>query len=324
MAQDGPTSLADLVAQPVLSAEQEQSGKTIWAKIAIIAALFAWMNWWQFEILWDKWDDPNWSHGFIIPLFSLYLLYARREELFSAERRVCIWGLPLVILSILVILAGVVFIGTYWVCEMGMVMLLFGLVWYLAGPKVLRFTWLPILFLAFAMPIPTMAYNMIAYPLQNLAALCSTVLLRLCGVTINVTASNMVITSISGVEHPLTVAEACSGVRSLMAYLALGVAWSYLEDRPIWQRVILVGAAIPIAIFCNVIRVTITCTMFVIDKQELGEKFMHTFTGMLMLAPALLMFWGLGKLMSSLFVEVDEESDEESSDSPLTSEGASE
>jgi exosortase len=95
-------------------------------------------------------------------------------------------------------------------------------------------------------------------------------------------------------------------MRSLMAYVALGVAWAYLEYRPLWHRVILVAATVPIAVFINVVRVTITCTMYVVDRPELGEDFMHSVVGMMMLVPAMLLFWLLNWLLSSLFVEEDE------------------
>jgi len=300
-------SLADLIDVSPRPSLRESLPPHSLLKIAVIGALLVWMNWWQLEELFSRWrHDNNWSHGFIIPLFSLYLLYARRDELFAARRRVCVWGLPLVILSVAWILVGYHPIHTHWLCQLGIVALLFSLVLYLGGPSVIRITWLPILFLALAMPIPPMLYQRISVPLQEFAARCSVLVLRVFGVTISVTASNLAITSASGFQHSLTVAEACSGVRSLMAFVALGVAWAYLENRPIWQRVALVASAVPIAILCNVLRVTITCSMYVVDEPELGQNFMHKFTGMLMLVPALLMFWGLSELLRRLFVEAEE------------------
>ena len=280
-------------------------------KAAVIGVLLVWMNWWQLVELVSRWrHDANWSHGFVIPLFSLYLLYARRDELLSARRRVFPWALPMVIGSVLWILIGFHPIHTHWLCQLGMVSLVFWLVLYLAGPSVVRVTWLPMLFLVLAMPLPPMLYQGIAVPLQELAARCSVAILRILGVEISITASNLTITSLSGARNSLTVAEACSGVRSLMAFVALGVAWAYLEDRPIWQRVVLVLSAVPIAILCNVLRVAITCSMYVLDRSELGQSFMHKFTGMLMLGPALLMFWGLSELLRGFFVEVEVPQDE--------------
>jgi len=314
-------SLADLVVATERVSIRSAFPPATLVKMAVMAALFVALNYWQFPRLVGIWrHSPNWSHGFVIPLFSLYLLYARRDELFAARRRTFLPGLPLMIISILFIVVSFAFIRTLWLCNLGMIALLLSMVLYLAGPEVIRITWLPILFLVFAMPIPEMLYSEIALPLQNLAATISTMTLQAMGAKIEVSASALTITSISGQIHHLTVAEACSGVRSLMAFLALGVAWAYLERRPMWQRVVLVIFAVPIAILCNVLRVTITCAMFVYDKPELGQNFMHEFTGMLMLIPALALFWGLGKLLDHLFVEVDVDTDGEQ-DKPASQEG---
>ncbi|MCK4601705.1 MAG: exosortase/archaeosortase family protein [Phycisphaerae bacterium] len=284
-------------------------------KILVLVAVLALMNYRQFPRLFRDWvDNPNWSHGFIIPLFSLYLLFARREELLSVRRRVCLWGLPVFMLGCaLQIMAYAV--ENPWSCQISMTVVLFGLVLYLGGPGIAKLTWLPIFFLIFAMPIPDIIYNRIALPLQNFAALGSGMLLRVFGVQIEVAYSNLQIQSTSGAWHSLTVAEACSGMRLLMAFMAISVAMAYLEDRPLWQRIIMVGMGIPVAIFCNVLRVTITCVMYYFDHPELGQDFMHDFTGMLMLLPALVMLWLIGLLLKYLFVEVDDEETSEGPDS---------
>ena len=81
---------------------------------------------------------------------------------------------------------------------------------------------------------------------------------------------------------------------------------AYLDYKPIWQRIILVLAAIPIAISCNVIRVSITCWMYYIDEPELGQDFMHHFTGILMLIPAFIMLWILSWIIQHIFIEEQE------------------
>ena len=147
-----------------------------------------------------------------------------------------------------------------------------------------------------------------AYPLQELAAHSSIGLLKATGVHIESaggTAMNII--SLQGNHHPLQIVEACSGVRSLMAYLALAVALAYLNDRPVWHRVVYVASAVPIAILCNIVRVVITCTMFVLDKPSYGQGFMHEFTGILMLGPAALMFVLVGRALDRLYIEDDEE-----------------
>ena len=171
----------------------------------------------------------------------------------------------------------------------------------------MKITWVPIVYLVLAIPIPDILYQNIAYPLQELAAQSTTLILQLCNVSIDVNASSLNITSISGKVHPLQVVEACSGVRSLMAFVALSAAMAYIDDRPVWQRVVLILSSFPITMLCNILRVTATSTMFVIDKPELGKDFMHTFMGMALLVPALLMLLGLSWMMNHLFVEEDDD-----------------
>lgn len=302
-------SLAERVVETSApSLAEAMSGATL-VKIAVLAVLFCWLNFWQFKLLQNKWlIDPNWSHGFLIPLFSLYLLYSRRADLFRAKRRTCLWGLPLLLLGLVQTLAGSNFLQNHYVSHLGLILLLFGMVLYLGGPGVIRVVWLPILFLAFAMPIPDYVYSKIALPLQNMAAASSRLALSPF-VEITAKQSSLMLVSVSGTERPLQVAEACAGMRLLVAFMALGVAMAYLEDRPIWQRVVLVAMGVPIAILCNVVRVIITCLMNYWDRPELGKDFMHSFTGMLMLVPALLMLGGLSWLLRRLFVEEERDED---------------
>jgi exosortase len=195
----------------------------------------------------------------------------------------------------------------FWGSQLSMLLVLFGLVLYLAGPSVIRITWLPIVYLVFAIPLPEMLYNRIALPMQNLAAQGSMLMLRAAGVNITSDASALHLISRSGLPQELTVAEACSGMHLLMAFMALGVAMAYLDNKPLWQRLILVCAGVPIAIFCNVLRVAITAWMFYIDKAEMGTGFMHAFTGIVMLIPALVMLWLLARILKMMIIEVDEE-----------------
>ena len=303
--------LADMVADPSPAAGGDAGTvrRQIAIKIAVVAGLFIALNLWQFRVLLRLWRDPDWSHGFIIPLFSLFLIWNRRQDIAGARARPFVWALPLMLVALAAQVISFYFISNYWLCQLSMIAMLFFLVLYLVGPGVVRVVWLPVLYLALAMPIPGSLYTKFSLPLQRIAAQGSAVILRLCGVTVDVSHSHMSIWSVSGRWQELTVAEACSGMRSLMAYVALGVAWAYLEDRPVWQRVILVLAIIPVAVLCNVIRVAITCTAYYQDKPEWGQDFMHTFTGMLMLIPALAMFGLLGWALKRLFVEDDGSSD---------------
>lgn len=306
-----PRRLADLVREAPTPRPDAAPSRAAWVKLAVLAALVFAMNYWQFAKLVEAWmHDPNWSHGFIIPLFSLYLVYSRRDELLSAPRRSCWWGLPILIGAIIGQVLCVFPLKNDWSYQLVMLVVMFGAVLLVAGPTVAKLAWLPIFYLAFAFPISPSLYEAIAYPLQELAAKTAIALLSLFGVKIaSMGGVAMDITSFTGQHHSLTVAEACSGVRSLMAYLALSAAMAYLKDRPVWHRVVFVLSAVPIALACNVLRVLITCEMFVIDKAQLGQDFMHEFTGILMLIPALGMLLLVGWALDSLYVEEDETDD---------------
>ena len=296
-----------MVQAPEVQARAARIGLEIWLKVGILAAVLVWINRHQFSWLVRKWiDDDNWSHGFLIPLFSVFLLYMRWGELRSARRRTSLWGLP--VLLVVVVLEILAYNdGNRWACLVGMLLVAFGLVFYLAGPDILRLLWLPILYLFFAIPLSDYIYGQIALPLQNAAATASATILSLFGVDIVAEQSNLTVFSLSGVKHSLTVEEACSGMRLLMAFVALSVAMAYLTDRPLWQRMVLVAVGVPIAIACNILRVTMTCLAYVIDREQLGQDFMHDFAGVLMLVPAMGMLWLLGWLLRHLIIDEPDE-----------------
>lgn len=302
---DGPRRLSGVLeASAAASLPAKPLGAETWIRLAVLGALFLLLHQSMLHWLAYQWrENPNWSHGALLPLFSLYLLYCRWGELRRLDRRPCWGGLALMVLFLLAELAVLALKPSHWPLGLAMIGMLLGLVMYLNGLAAMRLLWLPVAFLALAIPVPDSLYTPIAYRLQEVAAAGSVQLLQLFGVDIARKASQLSLFSLSGQRCDLTVAEACSGMRLLMAFFALGVATAYLESRPIWQRLVLVAAALPIAVVCNVLRVSITCSMYYIDKPELGKGVLHTFTGMLMLIPAFIMLWVLGWVLGRLFVE---------------------
>ena len=284
----------------------------LWAvvKIAVVLGLVYWINRVQFPGMWHKWNnDPNWSHGFLIPLFSVFLIYVRFREILAVARKVCWWGLPFVALFCYLQVKAYS-LQNPWSCQVTMAFLTASLVLFVAGWGMFKLLWLPILFLIFAMPIPQPLYEPMALALQGIATTGGAMVLRLFGVKLAVSGSTLAVTNMEGVQVPLSVEEACAGVRLLMAFVALSVAMAYMTARPVWQRVVLVLMGIPVAIASNVLRVAGTCAFFVWGHDELGQDVMHEFAGLLTLIPAALMLWLLAKVMDALFVEVDDEDDE--------------
>jgi exosortase len=140
------------------------------------------------------------------------------------------------------------------------------------------------------------------------AAAASTAILNLFP-NMDATASGVIINIIykgKALEPPLDVAEACSGMRLLMTFVALGVAMAYLHYRPIWQRLVLLACTVPIAILCNIVRVTVTGFIYVLGDPQYAQGFYHELLGFVTLALAFGLYGLIAWFMSNLFVEDDE------------------
>jgi exosortase len=314
-------SLADMIAPEEENRELYPIPSSAWGKIAVLTGVLVLLYWSEIRQLVRLWlADSNWSHGFIIPLFSVFLIYNWRHQIFATPRRVSYWGWLFILLAVLIRAVALINLKNNWIAQLTIPLMIFGVMWYLCGPRIARLLFVPIFFLALAMPFPDSIYQGISLRLQNLAAALSTVLLKAFGVQISVTASYMEVTSMTGKVHPVLVAEACSGVRSLMAFVALGVAMAYVQERPFWQRLIIMIMGIPIALVVNILRVAATSTMYVFDQPELGQGFMHTVMGMALLIPALLLLFLLTRLLDNLFLDEDKEEDEDENSGGMNAE----
>jgi exosortase len=188
---------------------------------------------------------------------------------------------------------------------MAMIGALGAVVLFLGGWPLVKYMWLPIIFLVFAVPLPQRYYVSLTMPMRQLAAAVATALLNLVG-GMEASVNGVVIDVIykgQRLEPSLNVAEACSGMRLLMAFLALGVAMAYLHYRPIWQRLVLLASTIPIAIFCNIVRVTVTGFIHVLIHPRYTQGIYHDLLGMAMLPLAFCIYGFLAWFMSSLLVD---------------------
>ena len=278
-------------------------------KMLLLAGAFLLLNHEYLRKLVRVWYvEPDWSHGFIIPLFCLYFLASNYQKLLKVRVKPAYSGLLLVLLGLALQTVAFWLRNNYGV-YLGMIGLLFGMVLWLGGWQVIKVVWVPILFLIFAVNVPEMIYRNVAYAFQQFAAQASVLVLQLLGVQADMAGelgqAETVITmwDASGSMRQLNVEEACSGMRLLMAFGALATAISYLSDRPTWERIVLIVSAVPVAILCNLLRVVITGVLYYLGYPEYAQGLFHTFTGLLMLIPAGLMYLGLAKLMNVLVVE---------------------
>lgn len=242
----------------------------------------------------DWYNDPNYSHGFLVPLISAYFMWERREKLRAAVIVPSNFGLVVIIGSLSLLIFG--FIGTeYFTMRSSLVFLLAGIVLYYFGWQVLRVLALPIGFLIFMVPLPYIVYDALAFPLKLLVTKFSVISLKSMGVIVwqegNI---------IQFPETVLEVADACSGMRSMMSLLALSVAYAFFLEINAIKRFILVLLAIPIAIFTNMLRVIGTGFLAQYYGSAAAEGFFHEFAGLVVFGLAMVFLVLVGTILGKV------------------------
>ena len=279
-------------------------------KMLIVGGLFCFLFRGEIEAIVRRWlTDSSWSHGVLIPIFSLYFIHQHKTEILRSakndELKVNYLGLVFLICGILFYPFNIVQLRYGYLRPIGMIATLGAIVLFLGGWRLVKYTWLPIAFLIFAVPLPRRYFVSLTMPMRHLAAAVATALLNLFR-GMEATVNGVVIDVIYKGQHlepSLNVAEACSGMRLLMAFLALGVAMAYLHHRPLWQRIVLLASTIPIAIFCNIVRVTVTGFIYVLIHPKYTQGIYHDTLGLAMLPLAFGLYGFLAWFMSSLFIE---------------------
>jgi exosortase len=173
-----------------------------------------------------------------------------------------------------------------------------GLVLLVAGWQVFRrLIWI-LLFLFLMLPLPGRVHNMIGGPLQRLSTTGSVFLLEAFGTRVSQQGNIVVL----GDNTPMAVAEACSGLRMLTAFIIVAAFVAYMVKRPRWQKGVLLVSSVPVAVMCNIIRIFLTAMIMLYVSMELGEKFFHDFAGLVMMPAAVLLLFGEIWLMDRLIV----------------------
>ena len=222
----------------------------------------------------DWWDDPNYSHGFLVPVFSAYLVWQRRAAL-TAEVPRGSWraGLPVLLVGLALLVLGEVGAERFLAASSLVVVLAAFMLLHL-GPAIARRLAFPLAYLLFAIPIPAVAFYAIAFPLQQLSATNAAWTLDLLGVPVMLDGNVIHLSQIT-----LGVTEACSGIRSLVSMLALAVAWGALMFGRAWATALLAAAAVPITVIANAGRVVATGLIGQYLGIEYATGFFHTLSG---------------------------------------------
>jgi exosortase D (VPLPA-CTERM-specific) len=237
-------------------------------------------------------SDPYFQHGILVPLFALFVLWQDRTRLAAITPEPSWAGLPLVVFSALLLLLGDLGADIF-LPRVSFLILLAGMIILFQGWSFFRAVLFPWAFLILMIPIPALLINRVTFPLQLLAARLATVLFGLLGFA--VLREGNIITLGSG---RMDVAEACSGLRSLLSLITLAVIYGYLMEARNWVRVALVCLAVPIAVAANSFRILGTGLLRQSGHREAAEGVPHTIEGLLVFAAALIMLFAAHRLLS--------------------------
>lgn len=274
--------------------------RVAWITIGVLTSLLVFSYWPGLLNARSSWDNPQYSHGWLVPLCSLALVFWWRRPVQSVATSARLTGLAILLGSFLVRL----WCANYRIVTIDMYTLVPALagVFLLAGGwSMFRWAWAPIAFLIFMYPLPDEATRYLLGPLQTLATIVSTYALQTMGLDAFREGNQIVV----GEMH-LGVVDACSGLRMLTIFIALSVALVLLGDREWWENAVILGSAIPIALIVNSIRITVTGLLYQVASSEVAEMVFHDLAGWVMMPMALGMLFFLQWLLAQLFVTEDQ------------------
>jgi exosortase len=277
----------------VVAARSDSASRSLWlwgtAALAIsISFLYKDVF---FALVRQWWDDPDFSHGFLVPLIVIYLLWQRRQAVECLPLQPSWWGLAVVAAALGILLLGVLGAELF-ISRSSFILLLAGLVIFFLGWAQFRVLIFPWAFLFLMVPIPTILMNQITLPLQFMASNLAATLLRAAGVPVLREGNVIQLPTMS-----LEVVEACSGIRSLVSLITLAIVYSYFLEKNKAIRVLLVVSAVPIAIAANGLRIMGTGLAGIYWSPDKAEGFFHDFSGWVIFVLSLLMLSGLHRLM---------------------------
>ncbi|NDC62454.1 MAG: exosortase/archaeosortase family protein [Planctomycetia bacterium] len=270
-----------------------------WLVIVSLLSLLMYSYWPGLLNAQSAWNNPQYSHGWIVPVFSVILLFSWRRPIEPVASSARLAGLALLAGSFALRL----FAARYRIVTIDMytfVPAVAGVFLLAGGWSMFRWAWAPIVFLIFMYPLPDEATRYLLGPLQRLATIVSTYALQTMGIDA-VREGNQILLG----DLQLGVVDACSGLRMLTIFIALSVALVLIGDRDWWENIIIIASAIPIALLVNSIRITVTGLLYQIANSEIAEMVFHDLAGWFMMPMALAMLFFEQRVLLNLFVTED-------------------
>jgi exosortase len=257
--------------------------------------------WDMFALTSAAWNDGLYSHGWIVPVFALALIWMRWQPFVDTPAQERWIGLGLLVLGLSVRLYAAEY-GVQPLDRLSFLPSIFGAFMLVGGLHVVRWAWPALIFLVFMFPLPTVFERVILWNLQTLASICSTIVLQTMGVAA-FRQGNLI--TVPGAD--LNIADACSGLRMATIFGALAVAMIFLIERPWWDKFIILISSIPIALVVNIIRITVTGLLYMAvgPDNHFAHKLGHDWAGYFMMPLALGFLWLELQILERLTVPVD-------------------
>jgi exosortase A len=268
------------------------------APVLLLTTGVALVYWAVLKKLVHDWaNDGNYSHGFLIIPIALFFVWERRDRLRAITPKPAWFGLVVFGVSIFVLVAGI--LGSeLFLTRVSLIGVLTGMILFLVGWAHLRALVFPLAFLLLMIPIPAIIFNQIAFPLQLFASRAGEFAIRSAEIPVLREGNVLVLANTS-----LEVAEACSGIRSLISLLTLGIVFGYFTDRRAWVRTLIALSTIPVAIISNGARVAGTGIAAHHWGAAAAEGFFHEFSGWVVFGVAFMLMLGLQQLIARIVPE---------------------
>jgi exosortase len=264
----------------------------VWLACFVLTASFLWLYRNVITGLVFDWvHDPNYSHGFLIIPIAAFFAWERRPSLARLPYRPSLAGLAFLLASLAMLVLGILGAELF-LTRLSIIGTLAGIVLYLFGRAHLKAVLFPLAFLLLMIPLPSIVFNQIAFPLQLLASRVGEVSLSAAGIPV-LREGNIIVLPHTSLE----VAEACSGIRSLMTLLALGIVYGYFTDRRASIRTLIALMTIPVAVLANGVRVAGTGLLAYYFGPGAAEGFFHVFSGWLVFVAAFTMLFLVSRLL---------------------------
>lgn len=291
----GASNVQEVAARSERGRESSQLSRWIWPGIALAIVLLFLYHGILVYLVHEWWTDPNYSHGFIVPFFSAFLIWKDRKRLAEIEAQPSWTGLLIVAGGAAILIFGVLGAELF-TSRTSLLFIIAGFVVYFQGWKYFRaviFAWL---FLFLMVPPPDLIMNMVTMPLQFLASDLATFFLRVFGVPVLESGNVLQLSNMS-----LEVVEACSGIRSLISLVTLAIIYGYLLEESYVLRAVLAVAALPIAVLANGLRIMGTGITGLYWDPDKAQGFFHEFSGWVIFILSLIALFVLHKILRGIY-----------------------